>query len=266
MTDYSLELRVAEAIAREAGHRVVRAARGEFGVALKSQNDYVTTVDTATEKFVAGALAEAFPDDAIRGEEGANTGDGQRRWFIDPIDGTTNFVRDVPMYCVSIGLHDGDRWVVGVVYEPNRDELFSGRVGGRPFLNGTPIAVSKTARLEQAVTATGFPPQKASANGNTSDDYETNLDNFQRVMGVTRAVRRLGSAAIDLAYVACGRLDGFWEYHLNPWDVGAGALLVELAGGRVTTAAAQPYTGFDRSILATNTLLHDELVETLRTS
>lgn len=257
MTHYAVEQRVAESIAREAGRRICDAVVSGFDVELKGQNDFVTNIDRAIEDFVKGELAEAFPGDALFGEERGAEGVGARTWYIDPIDGTTNFVRGIPVYCVSIALKDGDQWVVGAVYDPNRDELFSGRRGGATTMNGRLMRVASTPRLADAVVATGFPPIK------NRKDHD-NVAPFGRVIAVTRAVRRLGSAALDLCYVACGRLDGFWEFHLNPWDTGAAALLVELAGGRVTTVDGSLHTGFENSILATNGLVHDELVETLR--
>ena len=260
MPDYSAERRAAEAIAREAGKRVLRASHTHFDVALKGENDFVTDVDRATEEFVKSELGVVFGDDQLYGEEfGAATEHGRQRgrcWYVDPIDGTTNFVRGIPLYCVSIALRDGDRWVAGAVYDPNRDELFCGSVDWGFAVNGVPHAVAGTEQLADAVLATGFPPRK-------NRDDEDNLGPFTRVVSVTRAVRRLGSAALDLAYVACGRLDGFWEFHLNPWDTGAAALFVELAGGRVTTVDAAMHTGFEASILATNGIIHDELIQTL---
>lgn len=257
MAQYIVEQRVAEAVAREAGKRILHAVATGFDVALKGQNDYVTNIDTATEDFVKGELGKAFPDDALFGEERGAQGDARRCWYIDPIDGTTNFVRGIPVYCVSIALRDGDEWVVGAVYDPNRDEMFSGRAGGEVMVNGVPAAVASTETLASSVVATGFPPRK-------DGDREDNLDPFSRVMRVTRAVRRLGSAALDLAYVACGRLDGFWEFHLNPWDTGAAAFLVTLGGGQVSTVTGDVHTGFEDSILATNSRIHDEFVQTLR--
>lgn len=257
MPEYALEQRVAEAIAREAGKRIRRAVDTGFDVALKGENDFVTNIDTATESFVTSELRRVFPDDAVFGEEHGGHGDAARCWYIDPIDGTTNFVQRIPVYCVSIALRDGEDWVVGAIYDPNRDEMFSGRRGGEVHVDGVAHRVSSTARLADAVVGTGFPPRKQ---GLTED----NLGPFARAVPATRAMRRLGSAALDLAYVATGRLDGFWEFHLNPWDTGAAAFLVTLGGGRVSTVDGAPHTGFEGSILATNALIHDEFVQALR--
>ncbi len=257
MSNYIIEQRVAESIAREAGRRILRAVSTGFDVHLKGQNDFVTNIDRSIEDFVKAALLGAFPTDAVFGEEHGSSGESSRCWFVDPIDGTTNFVRGVPMYCVSIALRDGEQWVAGVVYDPNRDELFSGRRGGEVLVDGVAARVAQTPRLADSVVATGFPPRKDS-------DAQDNVAQFGRVIRVTRAVRRLGSAALDLAYVACGRLDGFWEFHLNPWDTGAAAFLVELGGGEVTTVGGDTHTGFEPSILATNAIIHPEFIQTLR--
>lgn len=253
MPDFLIEQRVAESVAREAGRRILRGRGAGFDVGLKGINDLVTDVDTAVEDFVKTALTEAFEGDSILGEEhGAAGDDDGRRWFVDPIDGTMNFVQGIPVFCVSIALRVDDEFVVGAIYDPNRDELFSGRRGASVSLDGAPIRVADTDDLADAVLATGFPPLK-------SRDAEDNLEIFARVTRASRGVRRLGSAALDLAYVATGRLDGFWEFHLNPWDTAAGTLLVELAGGTVTDLEGARHTGFERSIVATNGTIHDSL-------
>lgn len=258
MANLFIEQRVAESIAREAGHRMLRARGGGFDVALKAKNDLVTNIDTEIEAFVKGALLEAFPDDTVVGEERGTQGTStSRRWFVDPIDGTMNFVQGIPIFCVSIGLEVDGRFEVAAIYEPSRDELFSGRRGVAPTLNGAPMSVSETPELADSVIATGF----AVGGG---DDAIDNLDHFIAVANRARGTRRLGSAAIDLAYVACGRLDGFWEFHLSPWDTAAGVLLVELAGGTVTSLDGARYTGFEKCVVATNGVTHEALLEVLR--
>jgi myo-inositol-1(or 4)-monophosphatase len=260
MDDFLIEQRVAEAVAREAGQRILRGRGAGFDVGLKGKNDLVIDVDTAVEQFVKQALIEAFPGDSVLGEERGTDGDDEaRRWFVDPIDGTMNFVQGIPVFCVSIALRVDDEFVVGVIYDPNRDELFSGRRGNRMKVNGADTAVAPTDALADAVLATGFPPLK-------SAEAEDNLAIFARVTRASRGVRRLGSAALDLAYVAAGRLDGFWEFHLNPWDTAAGTLLVELAGGRVTDIAGSPHSGFEGNIVATNGRIHDALRKQLGVS
>lgn len=260
MSHYLLEQRVAEAVAREAGHRALRARRAGFDVSLKGKNDLVTNIDHEIEVFVKDAILAAFPGDSIMGEEKGTTGDSEgRRWYVDPIDGTMNFVQGIPLFCVSLGLRVADEAVVGVVYEPNNDELFSARRGDGARLDGREIHVSDVGDLGDSVIATGFAPPK-------SEGAEDNLGPFCRVQKAARGTRRLGSAAIDLAYVACGRLEAFWEFHLNPWDTAAGVLLVELAGGRVTSVDGSRYTGNEASVVASNGAIHESLLQVLRDS
>lgn len=258
MSKYLLEQRCAEALARQAGKMILRASRGEFEVFAKDGNDVVTEVDRAIEVFIAGELNALFPDDEILGEEygGVEGHSTQRRWLIDPIDGTLNFTCGVPMSCVSIALQENGVSQVGVVYEPYRNELFSARRGAGALLDGQPMRVSPRTRIDESVLVTGFRPI-------TRDDLPDNLENFVAISKDVRAVRRFGSAALDLAYVAAGRLDGFWEFGLSPWDTGAGYLLVEEAGGRVSDVKNGPYTGFELSILATNAHIHDSLSKRL---
>lgn len=259
MSSYLLEQRVAEAVAREAGRRMIHARAAGFDVSMKGANDLVTNIDRDIEGFIKSALIDAFPGDSVLGEEKGVEGESEgRRWFVDPIDGTMNFVQGIPMFCVSIGLSVGGERQVGVIYDPNRDELFSGRRGALPHLDGREIHVTDVADLDDAVVATGFAP------GPGDDTSYDNLNEFVRMSVACRGTRRLGSAAIDLAYVACGRLDGFWEFNLNPWDTAAGALLVELAGGSVTSLDGSRYTGSDRSVVATNGRVHDEMIAVLR--
>ncbi len=257
MESYESERRVAESIAREAGEFMIRERQRGFDVDLKGKNDLVTTIDVAVERRVTEQLSVAFPDDAIFGEElGQSSGPEGRRWVIDPIDGTLNFAMGVPMYCISIAMQVDGQSVVGVIYEPSRGEMFSAVSGRGAWLDGVPMRCTPTAEYADAVLVTGFPPLK-------TGQKQDNLENFVRVSRATRGVRRLGSAAIDLAYVAAGRMDGFWEYHLNPWDTAAGYLMVTEAGGRVTTAAGADYDAYAPSIVATNGAIHDALVSNL---
>jgi myo-inositol-1(or 4)-monophosphatase len=257
MSAYLSELRVAESLARSAGRRMRRQRRGGFDVQMKGHNDPVTDIDVRTEEFLTAELSEAFPDDGIIGEELEETAETSgRRWFIDPIDGTLNFSRGIPMYCVSIALQEGDDSVVGVIYDPNRDELFSARKNGGAYLNGEPMAVSDVDALEESLLVTGFP--------RSLENVEVdNLMNFAELTRASRGVRRLGSAALDLAYVAAGRLDGFWEYYLSPWDCAAGYLMVAEAGGNVTTVEGDRYTAHEESVLATNGRIHRDIIERL---
>ncbi|MEZ4460189.1 MAG: inositol monophosphatase family protein [bacterium] len=252
MTDFNLELRVAEAIAREAG-KLMLVERGKgFEVDFKAAHDVVTRVDRLVEDFIRGELKRAFPSDTVHGEEHGVSGSADRIWYVDPIDGTLNFTQGIPMYCVSIGLEVAGQMVIGVIYEPNRDELFSGARGSGVKLNGQRVQCSATEKLADAVLATGFPPPR-------EGDVD-NISIFARVARKTRNVRRLGSAAIDLAYVACGRLDGFWEFNLSPWDTAAGFLLVEEAGGRVTDERGGAYQVNAKGIVAVTNGLHGQLM------
>ena len=252
MTDFHLELRVAEAIAREAGKlMLVERAKG-FEVDFKAAHDVVTRVDRLVEDFIRGELKRAFPSDTVHGEERGVSGTAERIWYVDPIDGTLNFTQGIPMYCVSMGFAVAGEMVLGVIYEPNRDELFSGARGAGVKLNGQRVRCSNTQNLGDAVLATGFPPPR--------DGDIDNVPIFARVVRKTRNVRRLGSAAIDLAYVACGRLDGFWEFNLSPWDTAAGFLLVEEAGGRVTDENGDQYHVNAKGIVAVANGLHGQLM------
>ena len=262
-TSFVLEQRVAEALAREAGRRILRERRQGLDVSLKSRNDLVTNVDRSIERFVTGELSALFPQDRIVGEEyGADEGDegdASRCWLIDPIDGTLNFAQGIPLFTVSIALQEQGRTVAGVVYDPSRDELFSASLGRGTWLDGQQVEVSDCAELDQALLVTGFPPV------GDEEGSEDNLGNFVHMMRAARSVRRLGSAALDLAYVACGRLEGFWEYHLKPWDTAAGYLLVEEAGGRVSPVEHEAkYTAHEGSVLATNGAIHEAVCDELR--
>lgn len=257
--NYALAMRCAEALAREAGKRIEVERRAGFTVRYKRENDPVTNVDRDVERFLRGQLALLFPEDSILGEEfgEAERENVERVWMIDPIDGTTNFSQSIPIYCVSLALQHRGRTVVAVIYDPTRDELFSAMAQGGAWLNGEPMRVSEQPELSQAVLATGFPPLKQ------GDTFESIIERMGHVVAASRGMRRLGSAALDLAYVAAGRLDGFWEYRLNPWDTAAGYLLVEEAGGQVSIDSGDAYDVYKKSIVATNGHVHDALLESL---
>ncbi|HEX4006241.1 MAG TPA: inositol monophosphatase family protein [Acidobacteriaceae bacterium] len=249
-------------IALEAGALL----RGYFerGVATeyKGDVDLVTEADRASEKLIVERLSAAFPEHGIFGEEGARRRlEGAYRWYVDPLDGTTNFAHGFPVFCVSMGLEhraaglaadaDGEL-VAGVIYDPTRDELFTAEAGKGAWLNGRRIHVSKTATLSEALLATGFPSRKRHAS--------PNIHFYQEFTLRSHGVRRAGSAALDLAYTACGRTDGFWEFRLNPWDTAAGALLVREAGGTMTRFDGSAFQLNSEEILATNGRLRDELL------
>jgi myo-inositol-1(or 4)-monophosphatase len=232
--------------------------RARFGSAVrvdkKGTIDLVTEVDLEVERMARAILEARFPDHGILAEELGGTRSGaSHRWVFDPLDGTTNFAHGVPIFCAALALEiDGDA-VVGAVFDPNRQELFTAERGVGAWLNGAPLRVSSTAQLIDALLVTGFP----------YDVHDTLADVvglFGAYVGSARAIRRLGSAAIDLCWVAAGRMDGFWEERLQPWDTQAGALLVTEAGGRVTGLDGAPWQPAGGHLLATNGHLHDQML------
>jgi myo-inositol-1(or 4)-monophosphatase len=222
-------LNIAVRAARKAGSIINRASLdlGGLEVRSKRQNDFVTRVDTAAEEAIIDVVRKAYPDHAILAEEsGAAEGQAEYQWIIDPLDGTTNFIHGFPQYGVSIGIRHRGVLAHGVVYDPNRNELFTASKGGGAFLNDRRMRVSKCLRLGDALVGTGFPFRELTR----IDRYTGQMKNM---MEKSAGVRRAGAAALDLAYVACGRLDAFWEMGLSPWDMAAGALLIQEAGGLV---------------------------------
>jgi myo-inositol-1(or 4)-monophosphatase len=252
------ERRVAIEIARAAGDLLRRELHGPRRIVFKgSPTNLVTEMDARAEALIVDGLLAAFPGDAILAEErGAQAGRSGRRWIIDPIDGTTNYAHGLPAYAVSIALEVGGRVQLGVVYDPSHDELYVAERGGGAFCNDTRLAVSTTAALDDSLLTTGFPY-----------DIRVNADNNLKEYAVfatrSRAVRRFGSAVIDLAWVACGRYDGFWELRLGPWDVAAGGLLVEEAGGRLTSITGEPLDLERPTLVASNGRIHDAMLAVL---
>ncbi len=250
-------LEQAERLARGAGDLLAKRygtlRRADAARKQGHRRDLVTKADLEAERYVAAHIPAG--DSLLAEEGGARGGDARRLWIVDPLDGTVNFLHGIPFWCVSIGVVEAGELVAGVVHAPALDETFSAARGKGCFLNGTPVKVADTAQLSDAVLASGF--------GYRLDELpDTNLDNWAALTLASAGTRRLGSAALDLAYVACGRFDGFFELHLNPWDVAAGALLVTEAGGRVTDYRGSPALDaflHGRSILATNSRLHDAL-------
>jgi len=258
---------VASEIAREAGALLREFYHRGVATEYKGDVDLVTEADRASEALIKQRLAERFPEHGIYGEEGTRERlSGEYRWYVDPLDGTTNFAHGFPIFCVLLGLEkrlpglaedeDGEM-VAGVTYDPLRDELFVAERGKGAWLNGKRISVSKTKKLQESLTATGFPSQKRHRSPNVHFYHEITLR--------SHGVRRAGAAGIDLAYVACGRLDGFWEFKLNPWDTSAGYLLIEEAGGTVTHFDGGKFTLDSREVLATNGLIQGEMVEIFET-
>lgn len=246
-------IRVGEAAARQAGALLRKQFNTQFLVGQKGVIDLVTDIDIAAEKLIVSQIREAFPDHTILAEENHNDAEsGPTRWIIDPLDGTTNYAHGYPVFAVSIGIEiDGEiEW--GVVYDPTRDEFFTARRGAGAWLNGAPLRVSETAVLGESLLATGFPY-------NIRTDDRKNLVEFSAFAVRTHGVRRDGSAALDLCYVAAGRLDGYWEHNLNPWDCAVGYLAVREAGGIVTDYNGNHGSIYVRETLATNGRIHDEM-------
>jgi len=253
----------ASAIAREAGACLREFFAQGVETEYKGDVDVVTVADRAAEKLIRTRLTEAFPEHGVFGEEGTRERlDGEFRWYVDPLDGTTNFAHGFPQFCVSLGLEqrpaglaedEDGTLVAGVIYDPLRDELFAAEKGMGATVNGKPMGVSARGELAEALLATGFPSRKRHAS--------PNIHFYQEFTLRSHGVRRAGSAALDLAYVAAGRLEGFWEFNLNPWDTAAGILLVEESGGRITDFSGGRYRIDSREILASNGKIHGELVD-----
>jgi myo-inositol-1(or 4)-monophosphatase len=250
-------LQVAVEAARAAG-RILKERAGSIGeIEYKGEIDPVTEIDLLCEKAVIDRIQKTFPGHAFLAEESGDTqGDADHLWIIDPLDGTVNYAHGYPAYCVSIGYQSKGEVTVGVVYNPCLDELFVAERGQGATLNGKPIAVSQTADLKQSLLATGFPYD-------INESPDNNLDNFRNFITACQAIRRPGSAALDLCYTAMGRFEGFWELKLHPWDYAAGWLLVEEAGGTVTRFDGSPFQMGDRSVLASNSHIHQAMVDVL---
>lgn len=229
----------------------------EIRVDKKGAIDLVTEIDLQVEREFRAMITERFPTHVVLGEEFAAEGDRERRaeftWVIDPVDGTTNFAHGLPIFCSSVALEVHGNAAVGAIYDPNRRELFTAIRGRGAWLNGMPLRVSAADAVIDSLLVTGF-------HYSIHKDPEELLGLFGEFITRARAVRRLGSAAIDLCYVAAGRFDGFWEQKLQPWDVAAGALIVAEAGGRVTLASGAPFRSEAGSVLATNGRIHDEML------
>jgi myo-inositol-1(or 4)-monophosphatase len=245
------------AIAREAGALLLQYFQEGLKIEYKGDADLVTAADRASEVLIRERISKQFPSHDVLGEEqGLNDQGGDYRWYVDPLDGTTNFAHGYPVFGVSLGLeHQGSGQgsrVAGVVYDPTRDELFTAERGGGAHVNGKPIHVSRIAQLKECLVATGFPSHKRHQNPNIYFYHQITLR--------THGVRRAGSAALDLCNVASGRFDGFWEFNLNPWDTAAGVLILEEAGGKVSRFDGSPFELDSRETLASNGLVHDALV------
>ena len=240
----------ARELAVGAGGILKRGFNRTFHVRFKGRIDPVTEYDLKAERYIIDKISRRYPHHAILTEEGSAVGKrSEYRWVIDPLDGTVNFAHGFPVYCVSVALQYEGESVAGAVYDPERDELFWARLGAKARLNGKTIAVSSESKLERALLATGFAYDIGTARRN-------NLGLFSRMARKAQAIRRPGSAAIDLCWLACGRIDGFWELKLHPWDTAAAKLIVEAAGGEVSRINGAPYGISDPDLLASNGRIH----------
>lgn len=246
-----------EAIAREAGALLLEKFKQRIGFTYKGDVDLVTEADKAAEKLITDRIRQQFPGHGLFGEEGARQNlDSDYRWYIDPLDGTTNFAHGFPVFCVSLGLAYKNELIAGVVFDPTRNELFAAEKGSGALLNAERIEVSKVNSLAESLSGTGFPSHKRHKN--------PNIFLYHVITLRSHGVRRAGSAALDLANIASGRLDGFWEFNLNPWDTAAGVLLVREAGGTVTYMDGSPWKIESKQTLATNGLIHQAMLDVMR--
>ncbi len=246
----------ARQLAKEAGEIVLAGYRRPVRVSYKGEIDLLTATDKASEKHIVKRIAREYPDHAILAEEGGERGTGEHRWFVDPLDGTTNFAHKYPFFSVSLALEVKEVMVLGVVYDPLRHELFAAARGGGASLNGEKTKVTKERKLSRGLLSTGFPYQR--------EEKVRQVVHFANFIGVSQAVRRDGSAALDLAYLACGRYDGFWEHSLHPWDTAAGIVIVEEAGGKVTDFKGGKFNPFLKEIVASNGHIHGQMLRVLR--
>ncbi|MCX8123983.1 MAG: inositol monophosphatase [Spirochaetes bacterium] len=256
--DYAAITEDAIEVCKQAGAIILEGYyRNDVKIDYKSKTNLVTNIDYESEQFIVESINKKFPDHAIVAEEGSlKKTNGNYVWFVDPLDATNNFAHKIPLFCVTIALYSRQlkTTVVGVVYEPLRDECFYAWKGGGAYLNTKRIFVSQIGDIGISVIATGFPYKK-------DDPQVNNLKQFNNVLPHVQGIRRMGSAAIDLSYVACGRFDGYWEPMLYPWDMAAGALIVEEAGGKVTKYNGDTFDPEYPEICATNGLIHQQLLE-----
>lgn len=251
-------VQLAEQACREAGQIQLEGLNQTRQIEFKGAINLVTDIDKACENRIVEILQGRFPDHDILAEEGGGKRkDSEYKWIIDPLDGTTNYAHGYPLFCTSIALEHQGEIVVGAVFEPNRGEMFLAERGGGATLNGQRIHVSQTRELGQAMLATGFAY-------NVRDTAENNLNHFKKFLLQAQAIRRDGVAAVDLCYVASGRYDGFWELNLFPWDVAAGILCIEEAGGRVSDFRGRPFEIYLKEIAVSNAWLHDAMVALLK--
>jgi myo-inositol-1(or 4)-monophosphatase len=248
-------LETAGRAAQQAGDILRAKVNTALQIDLKGRVNLVTEADRQSEETILRIISDKFPRHQILTEERPFIeGRSEFKWIIDPLDGTTNFVHGLPFFAVSIGLEYQHELLLGIVYAPLLGETFSAYKGQGAFLNSKPIHVSSTDKLSSSLLGTGFPYEE-------NENFKRNFDLFRKIYPLTQGVRRVGSAAVDLCYTACGRFDGFWELDLNPWDVAAGALIVKEAGGRLRNMDGTPFSIYERQVLATNGLIETELIK-----
>ena len=252
------ELSVGRQVALEAGVLLKNLLGRINQIAHKGEIDLVTEADLQSEKFILESMGRHFPKDTFITEETGQHGTvSERVWLIDPLDGTVNFAHELPFFAVSIALQVQGETILGVVHNPCTQELFEAAKGFGAFLNQMPITVSKASKLVDSLLATGFPYTMHQNPGDV-------MQRFSNLIVRGQAIRRLGSAAMDLCYVAAGRFAGYWEQDLKPWDTAAGAILVEEAGGRVTDFEGNPFTPYLKTVAASNSLIHEDMLAALR--
>ncbi len=250
-------LEVAEKAAREAGVILLENLGKVKEIEFKAKNSLVTEVDKLSEEIIISNIRSSFPEHAIFAEEsGRDSSESEYVWLIDPIDGTTNYAHAYPFFSISIALEINGEVEVGLVYDPVKDEMFTAEKGKGAFLNEESITVSKSHAIEHSHVCTGFMHE-------VEWMVEANIKHFGNFIRRARAVRRDGSAALDLCYVACGRFDGFWELGLNPWDTAAAVLILKEAGGQVSTFTGDEYSIYEKEILASNSIVHEQMIEIL---
>ncbi|MGO8792632.1 MAG: inositol monophosphatase family protein [Terriglobia bacterium] len=251
MPDY---VNAAVEIARDAGALLSELTTQPLDIGYKRRADLVTVADRRSEALIVGRLRDRFPDHAIVAEEGGNhRSSSDYCWYVDPLDGTTNYAHGFPMYCVTLGLAYRGEVIAGVVYDPTRDDTYTAERGAGAYLNDQPLHVSRTESLGESLVATGFPP--------FATNHDLNVQFYFRFTELSHGIRRAGSAALDLCCVAAGRFEGFWELKLNPWDKAAGTLLVTEAGGRVTDVRGAAFNLLGDDVFVSNGLVHDQMLK-----
>jgi myo-inositol-1(or 4)-monophosphatase len=251
-------LEFATICALESGKIQRKYFQKKIGIHHKGEINLVTDVDLACQRRIVELIEKKFPNDYILAEEKPNFDAGKRNsWIVDPLDGTTNYAHGYPFFCTSIAYEVEKEVILGVVYNPIFDELFFARKGEGAYLNGEKIKVSATRDMKQALLSTGFPYDLATNRRN-------NIDNFVKFIFEAQAVRRDGSAAMNLSYLACGRFDGHWEMKLSPWDTAAGVLMVKEAGGTVSAFSGKEYSIYDDELVASNGIIHDKMLDVLK--